>query len=282
MSIQYIRYECPNCGKRTREGNTNQPRKCSLCNKIVCSHCSPTGFCEDCLPLVPEVERKALDRALKGRKIFTIFIFIYLAIFLPSIVMTIVTGTTDFQAAHPNAGTMQIVFLITALVCFFGSCVIAIVATRVTKKVMSTQENAAFAAKQQVWKANNVMQNNISVKEESLFAFVAEIDRNLGIGPKTAINEIVQNLMQLGLSHERPDFLQAVRSSTALKFARTSDQGKALISFMVIVKIVENSYQKQGMTFNTTNYLQQEIQVFLRTVMRIPEATGIASNIFLG
>ena len=148
MSVT-VRYVCPNCGKRTRE-NGVQPIKCSLCQKVVCHHCSPHGFCEICFPKIPEESKEKLNRLVKTKKAFTIFIFIFLAIGFASLAMVIVTGTTGFQANNANAQSLQNIFMIiTGVVFGLLICPIPIFAISVTRRTSKAQTEAATRILQQ-------------------------------------------------------------------------------------------------------------------------------------
>ena len=69
MSVSYVKYVCTNCGKKTRENNLSEPKKCALCTKVICHHCSPKGFCETCHARIPEEGKKILNRTYTLRNV---------------------------------------------------------------------------------------------------------------------------------------------------------------------------------------------------------------------
>jgi len=148
MSVT-VKYICPNCGKKTRE-NGVKPIECALCQKVVCHHCSPQGFCERCFPKIPEESKEKLNRLVKTRKVFTVSIFILLIIGFTGIAMVIITGTTGFQANNPNAQSLQNIFLIITGILFgLLICPIPIVAITITRRTSKIQTEAAAMVIQQ-------------------------------------------------------------------------------------------------------------------------------------
>ncbi|NHJ03280.1 MAG: hypothetical protein EAX90_00490 [Candidatus Heimdallarchaeota archaeon] len=149
MSVT-VKYVCPNCGKRTRE-NGVEPIKCPLCQKVVCHHCSPQGFCEICFTKIPEESKEKLNRLVKAKKIFTVFIFIFLIVGFAGLAMVIITGTTGFQANNANAQELQNIFLIiTGIIFGLLICPIPIIAITITRKTSKIQIEAATMTIQQM------------------------------------------------------------------------------------------------------------------------------------
>ncbi|MFW9924221.1 MAG: hypothetical protein ACFFDW_13130 [Candidatus Thorarchaeota archaeon] len=282
MSIQYIRYVCPNCGKSTKENNLTQPRQCALCKKVICHHCSPKGFCETCLTSIPEDGKRLLDKTFTQRKVLVGFIWTFLILGFASLALVITFGLESFRANYSFAETLQTVFMIIGGVVFVGFCPIALMSAKMTRKIEATLSDVANIARQKAYQTNMPIQNVGILTDHELLYFKTEVERNLGYGPKLGIDEIVRALIQQRITPENHTFLEIVKGEVAAKFRKTNNVGQAIVSFLIITRIMEISSQIPNNPFSTLDRLPINVKDFLKAVINIQNASRIANGIIYG
>lgn len=282
MSIQYIRYVCSNCGKNTKENNSLDAIKCALCNKVVCHHCAPKGFCETCLAHLPPQGKKMLNKAYAKKKTFTIMIWIYILLLFISTPMIIITGGTDFQANNPNADTLQKIFLIIAGVSFVGACPVGVISSKMTKKMAHILADVAILAKKHSRQTGAAIPNVGILQDDQLFTFSSQIGRLLGYGPKKGIEESLQTIVHQNITPARGDFLHQVFTIVAKRFKKANEHGRALMSFMIVTSLMELYSRVESQPFSTLGKLPENVRDFLIAVTKMSNATKIAQKIKLG
>ena len=282
MSVQTLRYTCPNCGNYAREGSTLWPRECFLCSKIICSKCSPKGFCETCTPALTEEGSKKLNRVNNSRRILVGFIWFTLILGIVSIVMTIVAGTTNFQDNNPNATTIQSVFMGIAGVVFVLLIIIAPISVVLVRRFQTTQIEVANLARLNAQQTGIPIPNVGVLVDYELLAFRALTEKHLGQAPRHGKIEIVRELIQIGMLPDNPSFVEQVRGRVATKFRKVKDPGQAIMAFLVIVSIMELLSLAEGRPYSTLNSLPENVRGFLISVMNIQNAPSAAKKIIYG
>lgn len=259
-----------------------EPKQCSLCKKVVCHHCSPKGFCEICLTKIPDNGKAILDKTFAKRKGLAVIIWIFVISLLICTPMVIITGGADFRANNPNAETLQMVFLILGGVLFLSACPIAVISSRMTRKIDSVLTEVANIAKQNAQQSGVPIPNVGSIIDNELFTFISEMNRVLGYGPKKGIDEIVHDLASQGITPARQDFVELVNRSVSARFRKTKEPGNAIVVFLVITSIMELLSQVASKPYSSLDKLPANVRDFLYRVMNIPNAEKVAKKIILG
>ena len=167
-------------------------------------------------------------------------------------------------------------------VVFVGLFPIAIISFRMVKKEESTLSNVANIARQQAYQTNTPIQNVGLITDQALLHFKTEAERNLGYGPKTGINEIVRNLVEQRITPDNHSFLEYVRGDVAAKFRKTNNVGQAIVSFLVIVTIMELSSQYPNNPHYAFSNLPANVQDFIKAVINIQNASAVSKSIIYG
>ncbi|MHA1185732.1 MAG: hypothetical protein ACTSSK_02485 [Candidatus Heimdallarchaeota archaeon] len=250
--------------------------------KVICHHCSPKGFCETCTTRIPEDGKKNLSRTFTQRNVLVGTIWLFIVLGFASLAMYLVAGGESFQTNYPFAGTLQTVFMAIGLVVFFGFFLIAILSVRMVRKTEATMSNVANITRLDAHQTRMPIQNVGIITDHVLLQFRAEVEGSLRIGPKQGINEIVRTLVGQNITPENHIFLETVRGQVATLFRKTNDVGQAIVSFLIITKIMELSSLIQNNPNATLNGLPGITREFLLSVTQLQNASNATKKVLYG